>query len=137
MKGILCIFASLLFVCASNAQQTPSPAITAGDFIYVTAQLPIDTQTGRLVDGSIDSLTTLVLKNIKSILKTKGAKMNQVIQTTVSLADIRDYDAMTTAYNRFFDTATPPTTQVIQAANIPYNTSVQISCVAYTKRLSY
>ena len=134
MKGILCIFASLLFVCGSQAQQTASPAITAGDFIYVSAQLPIDPQTGHLVSGSIDSLTTLVLNNIKAILKTKGAKMNQVIQTTVSLSDIRDYDAMSTAYNRFFNIATPPTTQINQVANIPYNTSVQISCIAYTKR---
>jgi 2-iminobutanoate/2-iminopropanoate deaminase len=135
MKGIFSALATLLLLSGTGfAQITPTPAIVTENFVFVTAQLPINTQTGKIMTGSMTDLTTLILNNIKTILKTKGVKMNQVIQTTIQLTDIRNYDEMSAAYAKFFNTSIPPTSSVVEVSNLLYNTSIQISCVASTSR---
>ncbi len=134
MKSMLFFITSMLFICTANAQLTPTPAIVAGDLVFVTAQFPIDKDTGRLVNGSIEELTKLTIKNMKAILKNKGAKLNQVIKTTICLSDMRDLSAMNFAYTQMFDTATPPTQEIMESVNLPFGSRIQISCIADKSR---
>ncbi len=135
MKKSLFLLSALLFSgSAFCSGPTYSQVVTAGDFAYVSAQLPIDPTTGKIVQGDITTLTNLVIDHIQHELHVKGFTLKQVIKTEVSLYDIRDYDQMDAAYGLRFNFTYPPARDVIQAANLPSNASIQISCIAYRLR---
>jgi 2-iminobutanoate/2-iminopropanoate deaminase len=111
-----------------------SEAVTAGDFLYVSGQYPIDPTTGKLVVADMQTLTNLVLDNIQHQLHLKGYNMQQVIKTEVYLTDIRNYQAMDAAYSLRFDVKYPPARDVIQVSNLLYTSPIVISCIAYIGR---
>ena len=71
-----------------------SPAIRAGDFIYISGQLPIDPTTGQLVSDDIRVQTEQVLKNIEVLLKEAGLNMSYVLKTTVFVKNMEEFAAM-------------------------------------------
>ena len=106
-----------------------SQAVTAGNTIYVSGQLPIDPATGAFAGEDIATQTRQSLCNIKAILAAAGADMSNVVKTTVLLADIADFAAMNAVYAEFF-TAPYPARAAFQAAALPKNAKVEIECVA-------
>ena len=82
-----------------------SQAIRAGQFLFVSGQVPIDPATGELVEGSIADQTRRALQNIGAILTAGGASFQQVVRTTVYLADLADFAAMNEVYATFFTRA--------------------------------
>jgi 2-iminobutanoate/2-iminopropanoate deaminase len=109
-----------------------SPAVTAGDFVYVSGQGPTDPATGRMVTDSVQAETRQVLTNIRTILEAAGASMADVVKCNVYLADRRDFAAMNEVYREFFPTDPPARTTV--EAHPPVDIRVEIDCVAYTGR---
>lgn len=109
-----------------------SPAIVAGDFIYVSGQGPADPATGRKVEGGVGAETRQVLLNIQAILQAAGASMADVVKCNVYLADRKDFAAMNEVYREFFPDAPPARTTV--QAHPPIEIAVEIECVAYKPR---
>lgn len=107
-----------------------SQAIRAGDFIYVSGQLPVIPETGEFAGNEISGQTRRSILNIKAILESAGASLDAVVKTTVFLADINDFAAMNTVYAEFF-TGTPPARAAVEVANIPKGALVEIEAVAY------
>src|SRR4051812_41764072 len=86
-----------------------SPAVRAGDLIYVSGQVPVRAD-GTLEDGGIEAQTRQVLDNVKAALALAGATLDQVVKTTVILEDARDFGGMNKVYGSFFRTEPPPRT---------------------------
>ena len=107
-----------------------SPGVVAGKALYVSGQLPIDPNTGMIVDGDITTLTNLTMSHIQQIVLQKGFAMKNVVKTVVYLRDIRDYAQMDKAYATWFPFSTPPARDVIVVPELPNNAGIQISCVA-------
>jgi len=107
-----------------------SQAIRAGQFLFVSGQVPIDPGTGELVQGSIGDQARRALQNIGEILKAGGASFQQVVRTTVYLADLADFPAMNEVYGTFF-AAPQPARSTIQAAKLPKNARIEIDVIAY------
>lgn len=107
-----------------------SQAIQAGDFVYVSGQIPLDPTTGKVVEGGIEAETTRCLLNAQAILKTVGATFDQVVKTTVLLQDMNDFAAMNGIYGSFF-TDHKPARAAFQVAKLPLGVSVEIEMVAY------
>jgi 2-iminobutanoate/2-iminopropanoate deaminase len=107
-----------------------SQAIRAGQFLFVSGQTPIDPATGEFVQGTIGDQTRRTLQNIGEILKAGGASFQNVVRTTVYLADIADFPAMNEAYGTFF-TAPQPARSTIQAARLPKDARVEIDVIAF------
>src|SRR5712671_5866584 len=96
--GILRVFPS-----DTPAPRGPySPAVRAGDFIYVSGQGPIDPLTDKLSTGDIQHEAQLVLSNIQRILKACGASMSDVVKCSVFLRESTDFAAMNEVYKTFF-----------------------------------
>lgn len=134
MKRILFILSAVLFANHSFcAAADYSQAITAGNFLYVSAQFPIDPSTGKMMEGEMEELTHLTIDHMKHWLLVKGYKMKDVIKTEVYLTDIRDYDAMNAAYAKRFHFQFPPARDVIVVPQLPNNSRIQISCIAYPR----
>ena len=107
-----------------------SPAVRAGDFIYVAGQGPIDPATNQMTLGDIRQETRQVLSNIKLILEGCGATMQDVVKCSVFLADGKDFAGMNEVYAEFFGNAKPARTTVACRFAVP-DMKVEIDCVAY------
>ena len=107
-----------------------SPAVRAGDFLFVAGQGPIDPATNQMSYGDIRHETRLVLNNIKTILEGCGASLADVVKCSVFLADGKDFAAMNEIYAEFFGTAKPARTTVeVKFASPPMK--VEIDAIAY------
>ena len=107
-----------------------SQAIRAGQFLFVSGQVPIDPVTGELVQGSIGDQARRALHNVGEILKAGGSSFQQVVRTTVYLADLADFPAMNEVYATFF-TAPQPARSTIQAARLPKDARIEIDVIAF------
>lgn len=107
-----------------------SPAVRAGDFIYVSGQGPVDPLTDQLVYGDIQNETERVLNNIRIILEGAGATMNDVVKCNVYLSDGREFAAMNEIYATFFGENKPARTTIECKFANPLM-KVEIDCIAY------
>jgi 2-iminobutanoate/2-iminopropanoate deaminase len=120
-------------VSTSSAPRALGPysqAIRAGQFLFVSGQVPLDPSTGELVAGSIADQTRRALENIGEILKAAGSSFQQVVRTTVYLADLADFPAMNETYATFF-AAPQPARSTIQAAKLPKDSRIEIDAIAF------
>jgi 2-iminobutanoate/2-iminopropanoate deaminase len=107
-----------------------SPAVRAGDFIFVSGQVPVDPATNKVELGDIQHETRLVLTNIGRILEGCGATMADVVKCSVFLADGKDFSAMNEVYAEFFGGNKPARTTIVCQFAMP-GLKVEIDCVAY------
>ena len=105
-----------------------SPAIRAGNLLFVSGQIPI-TSGGDLVAGDIGSQTDQVLRNISALLGAAGGTFSDVVRTTVFLADLNDFGAMNEVYGRYMPTP-PPARSTVQVARLPRDARVEIDVIA-------
>lgn len=105
-----------------------SQAIEVNGFVYASGQLPIDPATGQFPEG-IKAQTRQSLNNAKAILEAAGLGMNNVVKTTVLLADISDFAAMNEVYAEFF-TPPYPARSAFAVKAVPKGALVEIECIA-------
>jgi 2-iminobutanoate/2-iminopropanoate deaminase len=107
-----------------------SHAVRAGDFIFVSGQVPLDRATNEFSYGSIEHETRLVLDNIRVILEAAGCSLADVVKCSVFLRDGRDFAAMNSVYAEFFGEQKPARSTVeVKFANPEMK--VEIDCIAY------
>ena len=106
-----------------------SQAIQVGNLVYTSGQIPIDPATGAFVEGGIKEQTRQSLTNVKAILEEAGVSMNQVVKTTVFLADMNDFADMNAVYAEFF-TEPYPARSAVAVKSLPKGASVEIEVVA-------
>lgn len=109
-----------------------SQAITAGDFLFASGQIPLDPATGQLVAGGIVEQTHQVFKNLAAVLAAAGVGFDAVVKTNVYLHDMADFAAMNEIYGTHFPSPAPARA-TIQAARLPRDVKVEIDLVAYLK----
>lgn len=108
-----------------------SPAVRAGDCIYVSGQIPMDPISGKVISGDVQQETRQVLTNIKTILEGCGASMADVVRCGVYLIDANDFKAMNEVYAEFFGDAKPARTTIIAAALPLKDAKIEIDAIAY------
>ena len=106
-----------------------SQAVRAGSVIFASGQIPIDPATGEFVAGGVAEQTEQVMRNLSAVLEAAGSSLNQIVKTTVFLADLNDFTAMNEVYGRFF-AETPPARATVQAARLPRDARVEIEAIA-------
>ncbi len=109
-----------------------SQAIRAGDYLFISGQIPLDPVAGAIVEGDIAAQTHQVFHNLGAILTAAGASFDRVVKTTVYLADMSDFAAMNGVYAGYFP-APAPARATIQAARLPRDVRVEIDLIAYLK----
>lgn len=108
-----------------------SQGVLAGDFLFVSGQIPLNPVTGALVEGDIQNQTHQVLQNIRAILKKAGLDMQHVVRADVFLLDLNDFQAMNSVYASYFSSSPQPARQTVQVAELPRGSRIEISCIAY------
>jgi 2-iminobutanoate/2-iminopropanoate deaminase len=106
-----------------------SPAIRAGQLLFVSGQVSIDPASGSFIAGDVKAETRRVLENIGALLKAGGLDFSAVVRTTVFMADMNDFAAMNEVYGGFF--AEPyPARATVQVARLPRDARVEIDVIA-------
>ena len=121
-----------------QTDQAPAPvgpysqAIAAsGQFVFVAGQIPLDPRTGTIVGGDdVAAQTKQVLANLDAILQAAGVSFNDVVKTTVFLADMNDFATMNAVYTGAFDEAIAPARVCVEVSRLPKDVRVEIDCIA-------
>ncbi len=103
----------------------------SGQMVFVAGQIPIDPSTGEIVGSSdVVKQTEQVMANIEAVLTAAGAKTQDIVKTTVFLADMNDFAAMNGVYARYFDEASAPARACVEVSRLPKDVLVEIECIA-------
>lgn len=105
-----------------------SQAITAGDFIFASGQIPLDPASGILVDGGIAEQTEQVIKNLSAVLSAAGSSLAKAVKTTCFLQDMRDFSAFNAVYEKYF--SGKPARSCVEVASLPKGALVEIEVIA-------
>ena len=105
-----------------------SQAVKVGPLLFCSGQLPLDA-TGNKVQGGVTKETEQVLENLKVVLEAAGARLDQVVKTTVFMTDLADFKFMNQAYERYFP-ETPPARSTVQVVKLPKDAKVEIEAMA-------
>lgn len=106
-----------------------SQGIIANGFVFTAGQIPLIPGTSDLREGGIEAQTRQVMNNIAGVLAAAGSGMDQVVKTTVFLADINDFAAFNAVYSEFFP-QDPPARTTVQAGGLPVGALIEIEAVA-------
>lgn len=106
-----------------------SQAIQIGQLLFTSGQVPIDPETGAIVEGGIQEQARQSLNNIKAILNAAGTNMGAVVKTTVFLQDMNDFAAMNEVFAQFFQEPYPARSAV-QVGRLPKDALVEIEAIA-------
>ena len=106
-----------------------SQAIEAGDFIFVSGQIPLIPATGELVEGSVEVQTARVLENLKAILEAVGSSLESVVKTTVYITNMDDFAKVNGIYGQFFQ-ENPPARVCVEVSKLPKGALVEIDVIA-------
>ena len=106
-----------------------SQAVRSGDLVFVSGQLGLDPQTGKLVSGGVEAETKQAIQNLKAIVESAGGTLSAVVKTTVLLADMNDFTKVNAIYADFFNTD-PPARAAYQVAALPLGGQIEIEAIA-------
>jgi 2-iminobutanoate/2-iminopropanoate deaminase len=107
-----------------------SQAVRAGNFIYVSGQLPFDAATGSIIGNDIAAQTKKALENLYVILHDNGYSLSDVVKTTVYLKDLNGFEAMNEVYAQFFIDEYPARA-AFEVARLPKDAMIEIEAIAY------
>ena len=106
-----------------------SQAIKVGNFIFLSGQIPIDPETGKIV-GGIREQTEQVIKNIAAILNAAGASLDSVVRAIVYMKDLNEFSEMNEIYEKYFG-ASKPARVTVGVSALPKNARIEMEVTAY------
>ncbi len=106
-----------------------SQAIRAGNFLFLSGQIPLDPKTGELVKGDIGRQTQQVLENIKGVLESQKLGMEDVVKVTIFLKNIGDFSRVNEVYGTYFPSS-PPARSTVGVATLPRDADIEIEAIA-------
>jgi 2-iminobutanoate/2-iminopropanoate deaminase len=114
---------------APKAMGAYSPAIRAGNLLFISGQIPIDPATGTLVEGDMAAQTDRVMQNLVAVLKGAGLDFSHVAKTTVFIDNMDDFPQMNEVYARYV-VDPPPARATVQVARLPRSVKIEIELIA-------
>lgn len=106
-----------------------SQAIKANGMLFASGQVPLDPATGEIIQGTIAEHTERVFQNLKAVLEEAGTSLDNVVKTTVFLADLGDFAEMNETYAKFFGEVAPARSTV-EVSRLPKDARVEIDLIA-------
>jgi|TARA_B110000263_G_scaffold231234_1_gene226377 2-iminobutanoate/2-iminopropanoate deaminase len=107
-----------------------SQAVRAGGLLFISGQIPLDPESGEVVNGDVSAQTHRVMRSLGAILEAAGAGFDDVVRTTIFLTDLGDFARVNEVYGSYF-TAPAPTRATVQVAALPKGVSVEIDAIAH------
>lgn len=129
MKGRLNLKKAIHTNKAPQAIGPYSQAIDAGDFAFVSGQIPLDPETMEVVDGDIAKQTEQVMNNLDAILKEAGLSFKNVVKFTIYITNMEDFAVINEAYAKFLEEPYPARATV-EVSKLPKGVGVEMDVIA-------
>lgn len=119
-----------------NTPNAPAPigpynqAILSGNTLYISGQIPLNPETGELVEGDIKKETKQSMENLKAILTEASMTFDHVVKSSIFLSDMHQFKEVNEVYAAYFDAETAPARETVEVANLPKFVNVEISMIA-------
>ena len=108
-----------------------SQAVRAGNFVFLSGQIPLDPATGEMVGGDdVEAQAAQVMSNLKGVLAAAGSSFAKVVKTTIFLTDLGDFVRVNKIYGASFEGVEPPARATVQVAALPRGAKVEIEAIA-------
>jgi 2-iminobutanoate/2-iminopropanoate deaminase len=107
-----------------------SQAVKAGNFLFISGQIPIDPSNGELISGDIETETHRVMKNLEAILKAADCDLSSVVKSTLFIKNMADFAKINSVYASYF-TSEFPARETVEVAALPRSVNVEISVIAF------
>jgi 2-iminobutanoate/2-iminopropanoate deaminase len=120
-----------------NTSNAPSPvgpynqSILAGNTLYVSGQIALDSVTGEIINETIEVETHKVMSNLKAILANADMTFENVVKCSVFVKNMQNYARINAVYASYFDEATAPARELVEVSALPKYVNVEISLIAY------
>jgi 2-iminobutanoate/2-iminopropanoate deaminase len=118
-----------------NTKKAPSPigpysqAVVAGNFLFISGQIPIVPESGNIVGQGIQEQTKQIMENIKEILAKAGTNFDSVVKSTLFIRDMREFKIINEIYGSYFSKS-PPARETVEVSKLPRNVRIEISAIA-------
>lgn len=119
-----------------NTSKAPAPigpynqAVLSNGTLYISGQIPIEAASGKMISGDIKKETQQCMENLKAILIEAGMSFEQVVKSSIFLADMNQFSAVNEVYGSYFNSETAPARETVEVANLPKFVNVEISMIA-------
>ena len=119
-----------------TSSQAPAPfgpynqATEYNGMVFISGQIAIDPQTGKLINDSIEAETTQVMHNLQAILTEAGLTFEHVLKCSIFVKDMHQYAQINQVYGTFFNEETAPARELVEVANLPKFVNIEISAIA-------
>ncbi|WP_185862709.1 RidA family protein [Blattabacterium cuenoti] len=110
-----------------------STCVLIENFLFISGQIAVDPDTGKLVDETIEMETERVMKNLQIILSEIGIDFQHVIKSSIFVKKMEDFPKINYSYSKFFPIGYYPARETIQVSGLPKDANIEISLIAYKK----
>jgi 2-iminobutanoate/2-iminopropanoate deaminase len=119
------------------SDQAPAPigpysqAIQAGNTVYVSGQIALDSVTGQLVgNGDVAQETHQVMRNLQAVLQAAGLTLRDVVKCSIFVKDLGNFGLINEIYGNYFEADYAPARETVEVSRLPKDVQVEISCIA-------
>lgn len=124
----------LMKIETENAPKAIGPysqGVAAAHFVFTSGQIPLDLQTGNLIEGDIRLQTNRVIDSLEAILEAAGCTLGHVVRVDIFLKNLKeDFAAVNEEYAKRFNGFVAPARQTIEVSALPKGASIEMSCIA-------
>jgi 2-iminobutanoate/2-iminopropanoate deaminase len=119
-----------------NTPNAPAPigpynqAVLSRNTLYISGQIPMDPRTGEMIEGNIQKETKQCMQNLEAILSEAEMTFENVVKTSIFLADMHQFKAVNEVYGSYFNEVSAPARETVEVANLPKFVNVEISMIA-------
>jgi 2-iminobutanoate/2-iminopropanoate deaminase len=107
-----------------------SQAIVWGDLVFVSGQVPVDPETGKMIEGGIADQADRVMRNVRAILEEAGSSLEKLVKTTIFIVDFDDFADLNEVYRRFVGER-PPARATVEIKSLPQGALLEIDAIAH------
>ena len=120
------------FVRTDKAPKAVGPysqAVVSGNFVFVSGQIPLDPETGKMIEGDIEEKTKRVLENVSAVLESVGLSLKNVVKVTVFITDLSNFEKVNKVYSEFFGDH-KPARSFVEVSALPKGAEIEIEVIA-------
>ncbi len=110
-----------------------SQAVRFDNLLFVSGQIPIDPETGKIVEGNVKEQTKQILDNLNNVLTAGGSSLENVVRTTIFLTNLEDYSVVNESYALYFADS-QPARSTVQVSRLPMDVQIEIDAIACINR---
>ena len=124
-----CVYMPGMSEALAKGKVPLSPAVKANGFVFVSGLPPLNTKTGKIINGDISKQTRMSLRNVQDCLKAAGSSLEEVVKVNIYISNSAYFDTVNEEYKKFFP-KDPPARTFVTVGSWPWEFDIEVECTA-------